>query len=140
MVDAHNKRVSGPAIKQTLTTAAPPVVKKSLTTESPLEAQFLSLWTAADGPALEREVPLIPGRLFRVDFLHRASKTVIEIEGYGPGHASKKSFKKDGDKYFMLDLDLGYHVIRLTKSLITEENVRKVIAMVTKNLLASGRE
>ena len=95
--------------------------------ESPLERLFLELWTAVGGEPLEREVGLIPGRLFKVDFLHRASKTVIEIEGYGIGHFGKAGFKKDADKYFALQVQLGYTVIRLTKSLLTESNVRELI-------------
>ncbi len=149
MVDDHNRRVAAgnptckpalqvdpnPTLKKSLTVARDPVVKKSLTTEkqeSPLEASMLALWMAAGGPPLEREVGLIPGRMFRVDFLHRASKTVIECEGYGIGHFGKAGFKKDADKYFALSVDLGYTVIRLTKSLITDENIRKVISLVTR--------
>lgn len=149
MVDAHNARPDlhnptckpslqvdlNPTLKKSLTVARDPVIKDRLTTEkqeSPLEALFLNLWTKAGGSPLEREVALIPGRLFRCDFLHRASKTVIEVEGYGIGHFGKAGFKKDADKYYILQVRLGYQVIRFTKSLITEENVREVIAMVTQ--------
>lgn len=100
--------------------------------ESPLEALFLSLWTRAGGPPLERESGLIPGRMFRVDFVHRPSKRVIEIEGYGIGHFGKAGFKKDAEKYFALDIDLDYRITRLTKHLITEENVKKIIAVIEK--------
>jgi len=108
------------------TVAGIPVTKK----ESPLEEGFLELWTRCGGPKLEREVGLIPGRLFRCDFVHRPSKTVIECEGYGIGHFGKAAFKKDADKYFILTVELGYTVIRLTKSLITEERVKQLVEWV----------
>jgi hypothetical protein len=105
---------------------------------SNLEEKFSMLWIEAGGPTLEREVPLIPGRLFRVDFLHDASKTVIEIEGFGIGHVSKKGFKKDADKYLELTM-MGYTLFRLTRHLITESNILRIIGFIKREMYDENR-
>ncbi len=48
---------------------------------SRLEARFLRLWKALDGPPLEKEFRFHPGRRWRADFAHLPSRTLIEIEG-----------------------------------------------------------
>lgn len=83
---------------------------------SSLETKFSLLWMAVKGPRLESEALLIPGRKFRVDFVHRASKTVVEIEGgawSGGRHTRGSGFIKDCEKYNELGF-LGYQVFRLT--------------------------
>lgn len=94
---------------------------------SPLEARFLDLWSAAKGPELVSQAALIPGRLYRVDFLHVASKTCIELQGIRD-HTSRKGFARDCDKFFTLQVDLNYRVICLSGKMVTAENVDKIIA------------
>lgn len=114
-----------PAIKPAiLRPPKPPKPRKS-----ELEAKFEALWSQFKGPELKEQQGLIPGRLFKVDYLHEPTKTVIEIEGFRD-HASKKGFKRDAGKYFTLDIDLDYRVIRLTRELLTEENIEKLIRRI----------
>jgi len=94
---------------------------------SSLEALFSEIWIACDGPVLKREVALVPGRLFRVDFLHEASRTVIEVQGFRD-HTSAKGFHRDNEKFLLLT-ELGYRVITMDRKLITEANVWKVIRL-----------
>lgn len=107
---------------------------------SPLEARFVELWAECEGPELRREVHLIPGRMFRVDFLHEATKTVIEIQGLRD-HASAKGFARDIDKFFMLQIDLGYLVVCFNRKMLMKENVMKLIAYITeKQIKNSGQK
>lgn len=92
---------------------------------SPLESKFLDLWTQAGGPDLVSEAPLIPGRLYRVDFFHPASKTCFELNGYRD-HASRKGFARDNEKHLLLYLH-GYQVVTLDRAQITAENIAKII-------------
>lgn len=94
--------------------------------ESPLETRFLSLWESASGPELNSQVALVPGRLFRCDFLHADSRTVIEIQGYRD-HSSRKGFARDNEKHLLLFLR-GYTVLTLDRAQITAENVEKIVA------------
>lgn len=104
---------------------------------SPLEALFLDLWTECGGQTLEREICLVPGRMFRCDFYHEESRIVIEIEGL-KDHASIKGWNRDAEKYLTLTL-LGFTVIRLSRALITEETIKKVIAYVKKHSMRQGK-
>lgn len=108
-------------------------------TASPLEASFLRLWIECNGPELEREKHLVPGRLWRCDFYHEASKIVVELEGYGKGHTNLASFRKDAAKYLTLTL-MGFTVIRLTSDLVEPETVKKVISYVRKHSLPQGKK
>ena len=102
---------------------------------SPLEARFVELWAECKGPELRREAHLIPGRMFRVDFLHEATKTVIEIQGLRD-HASAKGFARDIDKFFMLQIDLGYLVVCFNRKMLMKENVMKLIVYITDKQLS----
>lgn len=127
-VDANNR-------KPDRATSSPSPVSRPVPnprSESPLEALFLELWTGANGPELVREARLIEGRRFRCDFVHETSKTVIECEGYGIGHFGRDGFNKDAEKYLLL-LFLGYTVVRLTKPLIIQENVGKLIDFIHRS-------
>lgn len=106
--------------------------------ESPLEVKMLSLWTELNGPPLEREQILVPGRKYRVDFLHEDSKVVIEMEGV-TDHASIKGFHRDCEKSFCLQL-LGYTVFRLTNKMATEDTIQKIIKFINKKVPAQGRK
>jgi hypothetical protein len=114
--NAQRRAPGGATVKESLSVQA----------ESPLEAKFLMWWTACDGPELRREAAVIPGRLFRIDFLHESSKTAIELQGFRD-HTSRKGFARDIDKFFMLQVDLGYTVVCLNRAMVTEENIWKLI-------------
>lgn len=46
-----------------------------------LNRAFLAVWKMAGGPDLEQEYPFTPDRLYRADFCHVATKSIIELDG-----------------------------------------------------------
>jgi hypothetical protein len=98
---------------------------------SPLELLFLERWKQAGGLELEEEVILVPDRLFRVDFLHRASETIIEVQGY-KDHASRKGFERDAEKFFLLQIRYGYRVVILTRTLINSTFIAELVELVKR--------
>jgi very-short-patch-repair endonuclease len=78
-------------------------------TRSELEARFLGLCRRHRLPAPEVNVRLRP---YLVDFLWRAQRLVVEVDGYW-AHRGRSAFEADRAR----DLELkrrGYEVIRLT--------------------------
>ena len=70
-----------------------------LSKASELEIAFGRLWVELYPDIdLEVEQRLIPKRRFRFDFCHRPSRVAIEIQGYGPGHYSKRGVDRDNEK------------------------------------------
>jgi hypothetical protein len=70
--------------------------------------------------ALEREVKSIPGRRFRLDFAHTASKVGIEIEGqiwHKSRHTSGSGLLKSYEKH-NLNLIHGWRVFQLAEDMI----------------------
>lgn len=114
----------------------PPISQDGV--QSELERLFTSLWThIAPGISLESEKHLVPGKLWRVDFYHDPSRVVIEIEGFRD-HTSKKGFNRDAEKYLTLTF-MGFTVVRLTRQLLTEESINKVISIIKSKIPAQGK-
>ncbi|EKU96667.1 hypothetical protein Lepto7375DRAFT_0617 [Leptolyngbya sp. PCC 7375] len=78
---------------------------------SELELAFGQLWVALY-PRLDLyvEQKLIPKRRFRFDFCHYPGRVAIEIQGYGPGHYSKKGVDRDNLKH-RLAAESGWLVV-----------------------------
>ena len=91
------------------------------------ELRFMRIWGALNGPALEREAKLIPGRRFRTDFFHRPTSLVIEIEGFG--HSKMNRYTTDVEKYNAL-AEAGYTLIRLTSDMITVQELERIIERI----------
>ncbi len=103
-------------------------------TGSELETLFLNTWRSCDGPELEREVCCLPPRKWRSDFLHRPSKTCIEVDGgtFSQGrHTRGDGFQRDCEKQNAHVL-ADYHVFRLTKAMITDPVLREIINFCVK--------
>lgn len=107
---------------------------------STLERKFLDVWVWLDGPDLERETMFdaehsatlkqAGGRKWRADFVHRGTRTMIEIEGgawTGGRHTRGSGFTEDATKYLRA-WELGWSVLRLSEAQITERDVRRIIA------------
>lgn len=110
---------------------------------SSLERQFLNCWWHNNGPDLERETlfdvescaeasdgKARTGRLWRSDFTHRASRTLIEIEGgawSGGRHTRGKGFEEDAEKYLRA-WELGWSVLRLSAKQVTICGVARIVA------------
>ena len=101
--------------------------KKELPTE-----HFERLWRELAGPALKRELELIPGRKFRSDYTHVPSKVTVEIHGgvwMGGRHVRGQGFRNDRIKRDLLE-DLGYKVYELTPDDVTAEMLGKIIRKI----------
>lgn len=98
---------------------------------SSLERQFENLWKSHYPQIdLEVEARLIPNRQYRCDYVHRESKTVIEIAGgtylgSKGGHSSASGIRKDYEKNNLLLLE-GYRTFFLGTGQITLKNVRMI--------------
>lgn len=102
-------------------------LSKLLPEGSKHEVKFMQLWSALNGPTLEREVYFCPGRKYRADFLHAVTKTVIEIEGFG--HQKSNRYRTDLRKYNAM-AELGYILKRLTPDMINIDELQKVIDFI----------
>ena len=105
---------------------------------SALEEKFGRIWKAIGGPELEREVRLIPGRLFRFDFCDRRSLVCIEIHGGcwmrgGGRHSRGSGFQLDRFKVSAAQ-ELGYIVYELTSKDITVERLSHILSVVKSRL------
>jgi very-short-patch-repair endonuclease len=85
-------------------------------TESDLERDFLSICRVAGLPEPEVNVPI--GR-YRVDFLWRQQRLVVEVDGY-VYHRGRQAMRDDNDRDLELEL-LGFRVIRIDDSRITDD-------------------
>jgi very-short-patch-repair endonuclease len=86
------------------------------------------------GPDLAREYRFHAERKWRSDFVHLASRTLIEIEGGiyvagGGRHNRGAGFIADTEKYFEAFLS-GWNVVRLTDAQITAPNVERLIQRI----------
>ena len=101
---------------------------------SRLEARFLRLWEALDGPPLEREFLFHPGRRWRADFAHLPSRTLIEVEGgiwIRGRHNRAQGFLADIEKYFEAAMG-GWRVLRLSEQELTVAAVSRIIDFVAR--------
>ena len=86
----------------------------------PSSAEPFALWCVACGlPEPEAEVVgLVPGRKFRVDWLFRTARVVVEIDGGiwkkgASGHSSGAGILRDMEKANLLQLE-GFIVLRFS--------------------------
>lgn len=86
------------------------------------------MWRSIQGPALEPEFRFHPVRMWRADYAHHESRTLIEVEGgihsYGR-HNRASGFIADSEKYLEATL-LGWRVIRLVADQITPETLLRI--------------
>lgn len=102
------------------------------------ETKFFILWQELSeeigGIPLEREFKFLPDRRYRFDFAHPTTRVAVELEGGhwmkgGGRHNRGSGFEADCLKYFEAVAD-NWKVFRLTASMITEENVRRIMHYV----------
>jgi very-short-patch-repair endonuclease len=98
-------------------------------TRSDLERSFLRLCERNRLPPPENNIEVAGMEL---DFLWRASKVVVETDGY-PFHGNRIAFEEDRKRDLRLRA-LGYQVIRLSYFQVTEEG--RDIAATLRPLLA----
>lgn len=106
--------------------------RKAKRAPSPGEEALL-LQLNSDGiPAPEREVRLIPGRKWQVDFYWAVRRLVVEVEG-GTWQKSRHNFGQgyvnDIEKYNALTL-AGYRLLRFTTDMIYSGRAIQVLGEV----------
>ena len=82
---------------------------------SDAERAFQTIWISLGGPLLEREQTFHDERRWRVDFMHRITNTIIEIEGgiWSSGrHLRPQGYINDCKKYVAAQLE-GWEVFSL---------------------------
>ncbi len=94
-----------------------------------LEGKFHTLWQQQFAEIeLEFDVRFLEERRFRADFLHRESKTIIEVQGgtwIKGGHSTGTGMKRDATKS-LLAANEGWQIIPLTSGMLNAENIRLV--------------
>jgi very-short-patch-repair endonuclease len=85
-------------------------------TESDLESDFLAICLGYGVPRPEVNVKV--GR-YRVDFLWRAQRLIVEVDGYAY-HRGPQAMRDDNDRDLELEL-LGFRVIRIDGSRIADD-------------------
>jgi very-short-patch-repair endonuclease len=99
---------------------------------SPGERKFERYWSLLGYVALATECSFCPGRRWRFDFAHQASKVAIEIEGgtwSGGRHTRGAGFESDCDKYNVAAL-LGWTVFRLTPGMINIKRLEGIARFI----------
>ena len=97
-----------------------------------LERKFSQVWHALGGPALERQHEAVPGRKWRFDFAHVATRVAVEIDGgtwNRGGHVRGLGYRNDREKDNAATL-LGWRVFRLTGDMIDAGNVQPILDFV----------
>lgn len=111
LVARHSRRRGAPVLRAAMGEDGGPAL-----TRSEAEERFLDLVRRGQLPAPETNV-LVRGH--EVDFLWRAARLAVEVDGFG-FHASRRSFENDRRR----DAELaaaGVHVVRVTWSQIVRE-------------------
>lgn len=110
---------------------------------SQLEADFEALWKFYKGPELVREHVFYPGRKWRSDFAHVASKVLVEIEGgiWNQGrHTRGKGYQDDCEKYNSAAL-AGWTVVRLAgKEMISRDWVERIKGAIEGRIPSADSE
>jgi very-short-patch-repair endonuclease len=96
------------------------------------ERKFERHWSLLGEIALAPECSFCPGRRWRLDFAHQASKVAIEIEGgtwSGGRHTRGSGFEADCEKYNQAAL-LGWVVFRLTPGMINIKRLGEIARFI----------
>lgn len=105
--------------------------KKPVTAKSPIEVAFSEAWQQA-----HPEIELLPqfkiGK-YRVDFVHEATQTVIELDGHN-FHSKRKDRNKDYARQHTIE-DQGWHFIRFTGSQVRAD-MMSCVSMVYSRIVA----
>ncbi len=91
--------------------------------------QFEATWALLGGPELEKEVRFDPDRQWRADYVHRATMTILEIDGgvYSQGrHVRPGGFVEDCFKLNSAALH-GYRVIRIATGMANTAYLQQII-------------
>ena len=93
---------------------------------------FEKLWKSCGGPALETEHLFHEVRKWRMDYVHRDTKTAIELDGgvYVQGRHSRAKGIQDACDKKNSAIQMGWDVFVLCTGIITEDRVRAIVEFV----------
>jgi len=92
--------------------------------------QFENVWQRCGGPELIKESKVCQERKWHNDYLHEATRTVIELDGgiYTNGrHVRPKGFIEDCVKLNTATM-LGYRLIRIPTGMATDNYLSQIIS------------
>ena len=100
-----------------------------LTADAPTpEERFIILWEMLTRIPLQREYVFYPGRRWRFDFAHVATRIAVEVNGgvwISGRHNRGQGYINDCEKMFHA-AELGWRVFPLTPEQITVDNVQTI--------------
>lgn len=102
--------------------------------EPEFQKRFQRLWRSLDGPEIVDEHRFHPGRKWRLDYAHLATKTGIELHGsvWTQGrHTRGGGFIGDREKMNAAQR-LGWVVFELTPEMVNEMQIRDIIDTIKK--------
>lgn len=98
-----------------------------------LEIQFHRIWQILGGPDLVWQHTFYPGRRWRFDYAHLASKTAIELQGglWQRGwHQNPVRYREDCEKLNAATAT-GWRIFWLTTDMLTDDPVGHVGPIIT---------
>ena len=111
-----------------------PVAARLPADPSSLAAQFEQTWAMLGGPGLKKEYRFHPTRMWRADYCHEATKTIIELEGgvwTNGRHLRGQGFLDDCEKYNAAAC-MGYTVFRLGTGMATADHIGQIVYYVNR--------
>lgn len=96
--------------------------------------QFETIWQRCGGPELRKEFRFCETREWRNDYLHEATRTIIELDGgiYSGGrHVRPQGFIEDCVKLNTATM-LDYRLIRIPTGMATDNYLSEIIAFLKK--------
>lgn len=94
-----------------------------------MEDIFKTQWDRIIGIPIKVQHLFHPTRQFRFDFAFPEIKLALEMQGYGPGHASFKEMYSDYCRHNEA-VALGWQILYFMQPHIKEENIEKTIDFV----------
>lgn len=97
--------------------------------DSKLEKDFHTNWRRLTRITITPQHIFHPRRKWRFDFAHLESKTAIEIQGFGTGHASYSGMRSDYFKHNEA-VRLGWSILYFMSSELCPKKISKTIGYI----------
>lgn len=94
-----------------------------------MEDIFKTHWDRLIGIPIKIQYPFHPTRQYRFDFAFPEIKLAIEMQGYGPGHASFKEMYSDYVRHNEA-VKLGWQIMYFMQPHIQKDSLEKTLELV----------